>query len=83
MTQAEADAVAQAEYDRRARAFVRACGTAIGTAQLRVGTWVTLAGVNAQFANDYAVIRCTHRYEPALGYRTDFVAESAYLGAAA
>jgi phage protein D len=80
MTQAEADAVAQAEYDRHARAFVRACGTAIGNAQLRVGSWVTLAGVNAQFANDYAVIRCTHRYDPAFGYRTDFIAESAYLG---
>jgi phage protein D len=80
MTQAEADAVAQAEYDRRARAFVRACGTAIGNAQLRVGSWVTLAGVNAQFANEYAVIRCTHRYDPAFGYRTDFIAESAYLG---
>ena len=80
MAQGEADAVAQAEYDRRARAFVRACGTAIGTAQLRVGSWVTLAGVNAQFANEYAVIRCTHRYEPTFGYRTDFIAESAYLG---
>jgi len=80
MTQAEADAVAQAEYDRRARAFVRACGTAIGNAQLRVGCWVTLAGVNAQFANDYAVIRCIHRYDQAFGYRTDFIAESAYLG---
>nr|WP_166180920.1 contractile injection system protein, VgrG/Pvc8 family [Altererythrobacter segetis] len=80
MKQAEADAIAQAEYDRRSRAFVRATGTAIGNAQLRVGSWVTLAGVNAQFANDYAVIRCTHRYEPVHGYRTDFVAESAYLG---
>ena len=83
MTQAEADAVAQAEYDRRARAFVRACGTAIGNAQLRVGCWVTLAGVNAQFANGYAVIRCTHRYDQTYGYRTDFIAESAYLGDAA
>ena len=80
MTQAEADAIAQAEFDRRARAFVRACGTAIGNAQLRVGSWVTLAGVNAQFANDYAVIRCVHRYDEKLGYRTDFIAESAYLG---
>lgn len=80
MKQAEADAVAQAEYDRRARAFVRATGTAIGNAQLRVGSWVTLAGVNAQFANQYAVIHCTHRFEPVHGYRTDFIAESAYLG---
>jgi len=80
MTQVEADAVARAEFDQRARAFVRASGTAIGNAQLRVGSWVTLAGVNAQFANEYAVTRCTHRYEPAHGYRTDFIAESAYLG---
>lgn len=83
MIQGEADAAAQAEYDRRARTFVRASGTAIGNARLRVGSWVTLAGVNALFANEYAVTRCTHRYEPTHGYRTDFIAESAYLGEAA
>lgn len=83
MPQAEADAMAQAEFDRRARAFVKATGTAIGNAQLRVGSWVSLQGVNAQFANEYAVTRCTHRFEPELGYRTDFIAECAYLGSAA
>lgn len=83
MARAEAEARAQGEYDRRSRAFVRACGTAIGNAQIRVGTWLTLEGVNARFANDYAVIQCVHRYEPAHGYRTDFIAESAYLGKAA
>lgn len=83
MAQSECDALAQAEYDRHARAFVRACGTAIGNSQLRVGSWITIAGVNAQFANDYSVIETVHRFEPVLGYRTDFIAECAYLGAAA
>ena len=79
MSQAEADAVAQASYDARARRFVRATGTAFGTAQLRVGSWVTLAGVNPQFANDYSVIEAVHRFDQASGYRTDFTAECAYL----
>lgn len=82
MARAEADARVQALYDRRARAFVRAYGTAIGDARIRVGSWLTLQGVNAQFVNDYAVIEAVHRYEPSHGYRTDFIAECAYLGAA-
>lgn len=83
MTQAEADSIAQAEYDRRARALVTATGTAIGTSELRVGTWLTLEGVNPQFANVYAVSQCTHRFNNTDGYRTDFIAECAYMGEAA
>jgi uncharacterized protein len=83
MTQSEADALAQADYDARARRFVRASGTAFGTAQLRVGTWITIEGVNPQFANDYSVIEAVHRFDLAKGYRTDFVAECAYLKDAA
>ncbi len=79
MTQGEADRVAAAVCDRRSRAFVLASGTAIGTAELRVGSWVTLAGVNPAFANVYAVTSATHRYEPTQGYHTDFVAECAYM----
>ncbi len=83
MTQDEATKVAQAEYDRRARNLVTASGTAIGTSDLRVGSWITLAGVNPQFANVFAVSECTHRFSNADGYRTDFIAECAYLGEAA
>ncbi len=83
MTQAEADKVAQAEYDRRARSLVTATGTARGTSELRVGSWLTLVGVNPQFANVYAVSQCTHRFSNSEGYRTDFIAECAYMGAAA
>jgi uncharacterized protein len=83
MDQAEADAVAVAECAKRARAFVQATGTAIGNAQLRVGSWVTLAGVNANFANVYSVVQATHRYDATHGYRTDFVAQCAYMAIAA
>lgn len=83
MSQAEADAAAQAAFDRRARAFVRATGTARGDAQIRVGTWLTLAGINPQFANVYAVREATHRWDRDTGYLTDFVAECAWLGGSA
>ena len=83
MTQDEADGLAQAEHDKRARQFVQAFGTAIGNAQIRVGSWLTLSGVNPLFANVYSVTTATHRYEPSNGYRTDFVAECAYLAEAA
>ena len=80
LTDADAHALAQYECDRRARAFVSACGTAVGNGQLRVGSWIALSGVNARFENQYAVTRAVHRYDRKDGYLTDFEAESAYLG---
>ena len=80
MAQAEADALARSECDRRARAFVRVTGTAKGIPQLRVGSWVALSGVNPQFENEYAVTRAVHRWARSGGYFTDFEAECAYLG---
>lgn len=77
---AEADVLAQYEADRRARAFVTARGTARGNGELRVGSWVELSGVNAQFANQYNVTRAVHRFDRAKGYETDFEAQCAYLG---
>ena len=82
MTDADAAAFAKYEANRRARAFVRCVGTAKGNAELRVGTWLTLAGVNGQFENDYAVTRAVHRWDRTDGYLTDFEAECAYLGEA-
>lgn len=80
ITDSEADALAQYDADRRARAFVTARGTAQGNGELRVGSWVELSGINAQFANQYSVTRAVHRFDRANGYETDFEAESAYLG---
>lgn len=83
MTQDEADMLAQAEHDKRARQFVQAFGTTTGNAQIRIGSWVTLSGVNPLFANVYSVTSATHRYERSQGYQTDFIAECAYLAEAA
>ena len=80
MTSADATALAKVECNRRARAFVRAFGTAQGDANLRVGSWISLVGVNAQFENDYAITRAVHRWDLREGYLTDFEAECAYLG---
>jgi phage protein D len=78
-TQAEADAVAQAALDQRARRFVRAEGTAEGNAQLRVGARVRLAGISPQFDNTYYVLRACHLFDMKQGYRTEFNAECAFL----
>ncbi|QSA98396.1 phage late control D family protein [Methylococcus sp. EFPC2] len=78
----EADALAQAAYDQRARRFLRVDGTAEGNAQLRVGAHVTLTGLGEQFDNTYYVVRACHLFDLKQGYRTDFIAECAYLGGA-
>lgn len=80
ITDTEADTLAQYEADRRARAFVTARGTAQGNGELRVGSWIELSGVNAQFANQYSVVRAVHRFDRRVGYETDFEAQCAYLG---
>jgi phage protein D len=79
-TAREAEAVAQAALERRMRGFVIARGEAEGNARLRVGTHVRLSGISARFDNVYLVSRACHRYDQRHGYRTEFEAESAYLG---
>jgi hypothetical protein len=81
LTDADGTKLAEIEGQRRARSFVRVDGCARGDGNLRVGSWVELVGVNPQFANQYAVREAVHRFDLQSGYRTDFVAESAYLGA--
>jgi phage protein D len=79
-TDAEAQALAEAAFDLRARRFVRAEGTAEGNPQLRVGANLTLTGISPQFDNTYYVVRACHLYDLRQGYRTEFSAECAYLG---
>ena len=79
---AEAQALADAAFDRRARRFVRVAGTAEGNAALRVGTHVTLRGLGPRFDNVYYVTRACHRWDVASAYETDFEAECAFLGGA-
>jgi len=83
LTQAEADALAQAEFEQRARRFVRVEGVCEGNPSLPVGSHVKLADVSPRFDNTYYVTACTHRYDMKRGFETEFCAESAYLGNAA
>lgn len=76
----EAQAIAQAAFDHRARRFVRARGATEGNARLRVGVHLGLTGTGARFDNDYYVTRTCHRFDLQDGYRTEFEAECAYLG---
>jgi phage protein D len=76
----EAQAVADAAFDHRARRFVRVKATAEGNPAIRVGTHTTLRGMGGRFDNTYYVVSACHRYDLKRGYETDFEAESAFLG---
>jgi Bacteriophage probable baseplate hub protein len=77
---AEAQALADAAFDRRARRFVRVEGTAEGNAALRVGAHLRLKGLGPRFDNVYYVTHACHRWDVANAYETDFEAECAFLG---
>lgn len=79
-TQEEAQTLAEAAFDRRARRLVCARGVAQGNPSLRVGATAVLVGCGARFDNEYYVVSTHHRYDLVRGYRTEFVAECAYLG---
>jgi phage protein D len=80
MDAGEAQALADAAFDRRARRFVLVEGTAEGNSALRVGTHLKLVGLSPRWDNTYYVVRATHRFDSEQGYRTDFEAECAFLG---
>jgi phage protein D len=79
-TDEEAQAIAAAAFDQRARRFVCVEGTAEGNPALRVGSHVTLRGLGSRYDNTYYVVRACHRYDLSRGYETDFEAECAFLG---
>ncbi|RNF86194.1 phage late control D family protein [Montanilutibacter psychrotolerans] len=78
--QEEAQALAEAAFDRRARRFVRAVGVTEGNPNLRVGVRLVMRGLGARFDNEYYVVRTRHCYDTQQGYSTEFCAECAYLG---
>lgn len=79
-TSAEAQAIAAAAFDSRARQFVTVEATAEGNPALRIGTHVTLRGMGSRFDNTYYVVRACHRFDLQRGYETDFTAECAFWG---
>jgi phage protein D len=83
LTGTEARARGEALFKRQARRFVRGRGVADTNARLRAGTTVTLDGVGPLFNGDYYVTECVHRYDLALGQRTELAVERPGLGKAA
>jgi uncharacterized protein len=78
-----AQAWARAEMQRRGRRFATARGTANGNPALRVGTRLRLERCTPLFDGDgWHVTRTCHRFDTVDGYRTEFEAERAWLGAA-
>ena len=80
MTDSEGDKVARAYFGKRSRRFVRVDAAAQGDGRIRVGSHVTIAGVNPFFTNTYVVTEAIHRFDLANGYLTEFLAEGAYMG---
>ncbi len=63
-----AQAIAQAELDRRTANEVVFRGTAQGDPRLRPGTRVTASGVNEQFTGSYVVASVNHLIDRRVGY---------------
>jgi phage protein D len=80
LTTSEAAAFAKAEMLRRARAFVTVGGTTSGTADMVVGSQVTLQRVGTPFeGGGYYVTHVMHTYDLQDGFRTHFSAERATI----
>lgn len=80
LNSSEAQALADAEFAQRMRTFVVAHGVSEGNPNLRVGTYLQLAGLGPRFSNTYYTTATTHRFDTEKGYETRFRAECAYLG---
>jgi uncharacterized protein len=66
----EAEAYAQAAYDRAAKRFIRGDMTVQGEPGLRSGREVELEGVSERLRGTYQVVHCAHRYDSQSGYET-------------
>jgi phage protein D len=78
----EARAWAKGEMLRRSRAFVSVTGTTNGSADMMVGSTLSLDRVGTPFNGDgYYVTRVSHTYDLTEGFRTHFDAERATVNA--
>jgi phage protein D len=77
----EARRVAASAFDQRARGFVTLHAEAEGNPRLRAGTHVAVTGLGKRFDNTYYVTRACHVYTLGSGYKTEFTAECAFVGA--
>lgn len=80
LNSADAQAMVDAEFAQRMRTFVVADGISEGNPNLRVGTYLQLAGLGPRFSNTYYTTATIHHFDTEKGYETRFRAECAYLG---
>ncbi|GJH13045.1 hypothetical protein CBA19CS11_29425 [Caballeronia novacaledonica] len=72
--------IAEAHLRGMARRFVRGRGVADADARLHVGRRVKLSGLGPLFSGDYDVVETCHRFDSAIGLRSEFVVERPWIG---
>jgi phage protein D len=72
MTQAEADQIAKARFNRRGLGFITGDGVCLGRTDLRAGKVIKIDGIGKRFSGQYYVASAAHRIDAAGGYRTHF-----------
>lgn len=70
-TQAEADQLAQAHFNRSILNLITGEGICRGRTDLRAGKVITIEGIGRQFSGQYYITATSHRYGPR-GYFTHF-----------
>lgn len=73
LTQAEADQLAKAGFNRAILALVVGDGLCAGRTDLRPGTVIKLDGIGTRFSGQYYVNSTSHEYTPRDAYQTHFV----------
>ena len=80
LSDAEARAIAEAQFRNRARRFVTARGVAETRDTLRVGAKINITGIGPLFEGDYVLTETHVRFEQARGLRTEFRCDRAAIG---
>ncbi|MBD3382516.1 MAG: hypothetical protein GF404_10005 [candidate division Zixibacteria bacterium] len=78
-SQAEADALARAHFNRLSMGFVTGEGKALGDPVIKAGAVIDLDGIGNKFSGSYYVVKATHIFN-ASGYSTRFEVKKNSLG---
>lgn len=75
-----ARSMAEAHLRAIARRFLRGRGVADADTRLQVGRTVKLSGLGPLFSGSYGVVETSHRFDAAVGLRSEFVVERPWIG---
>jgi len=78
-SQAEADALARAHFNRLSMNFITGEGKALGDPVIKAGAVINMEGLGDKFTGSYYVVRATHIFN-ASGYSTSFDVKKNSLG---